>query len=139
MGYELTLYVVGRKPTFCLDGVIDAFPDASIDLYKPGYESEIYNLSQKFLVAPMPKERCVIYESGTKYEEFKGGYAKTIEVVKHVDLYGKSMLPCPISDVINALEEDNKETEYRRFSIALALLKEYHKHFNEAHVLFWGH
>jgi len=55
------------------------------------------------------------------------------------DCYGTKLKPVPIKEVVDALREDVKESEYRRFKWALALLEAMQDDSEGLSVLLYGH
>ena len=95
---------------------------ASLDLCKPGHQSNIQKLMSK--------------KSGkAAYGYFsRGGNEADI-----VDCYDEFLLAYPIEDVLMALEEDRNSDSYRRFKIACDLLISIKEEFKDAHVVLYGH
>lgn len=136
MGYELKLYVMDNLPTWGKDTERVYYPDLMVDLYKPGYQSEIYHLSKDYLVKD-PDIVWYRYEAGV-IDETDGFSGEEIEVKITNDPYGSYPIPCPISKVIDALRKDFADEPYRRFGIALSVLESYASYFPDAVVWFYG-
>jgi hypothetical protein len=62
------------------------------------------------------------------------GNGRTVE-----DCYGDKLKPVPIIDVINAIEQDSFDNDYRRFEWALALLNSMKNDTENLSVLLRGH
>ncbi len=90
-----------------------------IDLCKPGGDSHLLKLD---------------WRNKDHHRLFWKYYMGTQEVTE--DLYGDYAQPLPIKDVIEALEKDSAEDDYRRFKWALGMLRAMPK---DAEVLFYGH
>lgn len=96
---------------------------ARIDLCKPGYDSEILKLKSdtKGLMS------CYIYHNSQNNGD-------------PVDCYGDFLHAFKINDIIQALEVDSSETLYKRFDIALDLLRSINFRYNEdIFVTMWGY
>ena len=89
----------GRKQTYF-------FIYATVDLCKCGYESNIHKIDK----INKDESHCWYWYNG-------GGQ----EVKK--DCYDEELKPVPIEIIIDALEKDAANDDYRRFKWALALLK----------------
>jgi len=129
MGYELKLNVCSNIHYFVHNGESYYSPDYMIDLYKPGYGSEIYDISKEYLV---PHDSNV--EPEIIWYRYDGNDSKVTK-----DMYDSYPVPCPISVAITALERDIENDDYRRFIIALNILREIRTHFPDAKVFFEGH
>lgn len=104
MGYEIKLHI---GTTFRFKNTKRSWFQevAMVDLCKPGYDSEIYQLS--------------LFESAEKiYLYASNGNTHIIK-----DMYDKSLTAVDATIVLDALKRDNKKNPYRRFEIAVALLE----------------
>jgi hypothetical protein len=114
---EGELIKTGRKSTYFM-------VYAEIDLCKCGYSSAVSKLDQ------INKDESHFWEW---YGSGDGNNAIT------EDRYGDKLKPIPISDVVAALESDEKNDNYRRFKWALALLKSMQDEPEDLKVLIYGH
>lgn len=107
MGYEVKVYVGRVSVSTTRDEQRRWFNTwAMIDICKPGYDSEIYKLSADHDIG----EPIYIYGSD--------GDTEIVE-----DCYGKRLRAFPLDVALTALETDNGSTRYRRFQIAVDLLR----------------
>ena len=123
MGYEVRLFAVERLTDFDDGGPAFASVVAEIDLCKigDGKMSDLHTAS-----TPL-KPRAYVYglDGDTQFK---------------LDRYDKPLSVMEVDDVIKAIEHDNKTEKYRRFTMALAMLKVFRKEFGkEAKVLGYGH
>ena len=119
MGYELRLYageLVGTKNDqgeHYMDCVL------SVDLCKPGYESNVAAIDGNLSGLP------VYFYYGEKINS---------------DDYEESVKAYPIAMVVKALELDAASSDYRRFPVALSTLKSLdNEKFHNVYVAFVGH
>jgi hypothetical protein len=127
MGYEVDLYL-GEVSDFSVldDKGIKWFSVCSmIDLSKPGYSSNIIKV----------KGEVPVYFYGTD------GNTKITE-----DRYGEKLMAVKAQTLLDALEKDFKESKkdyggkgYRRFEMAVDLLKVFIKRFNNPMAVLFGH
>ena len=151
MGYEIKL-VVGksgysgrehkRSDEAELDGDLAWFPylkDENDDLIETG-RTEIY-----FRVYGIIELCCPGHESNLLQLDWKNGEADSVvwyyyhtdgNTDVREDNYGDVAKPVPVADVIEALEKDLREEDYRRFRWALGFLREMD---DDAEVMFYGH
>jgi hypothetical protein len=124
MGYEVKVYV-GKVAHRVDDDHGRWFQMwAMFELCKPGYDSEISKLCG---------DPNVGYEPVFFYCT-DGNTAIT------VDCYGKRLKAIPIDDALKALETDQGNDGYRRFKIAVDLLKSIKEHAGEQlSVILYGH
>ncbi len=94
---------------------------AEIDLCKCGYTSEISKID---------KENT---DKGHHWIWASGGDERS------EDLYGEKPKPVSFKAVIDALEKDYQDGEYRRFKWALALLNSMQDESEELSILMFGH
>jgi hypothetical protein len=106
----------GRKVTYFM-------VYAEIDLCKCGYSSAIHKLDR------------VNKDESHFWEWYSTGYGND-ELTQ--DSYGDKPKPLPIPVVLEALEEDAKDSDYRRFKWAIALLKSMQDDDN-LKVMLYGH
>jgi hypothetical protein len=107
MGYEVKLYVGRVSPNMTRDEQRRWFNTwAMVDVCKPGYDSETYKLSANHDIG----QPIYIY-----------GADGNTEIAE--DCYGKQLKAFPLDDALAALETDNGSTRYRRFQIAVDLLR----------------
>jgi hypothetical protein len=108
----------GRKATYFM-------VYAEIDLCKCGYLSEINKLDR-------------INKDESHFWEWYGSGDGNKEITE--DAYGEKPKPLPLSVVVDALEKDAKDNDYRRFKWALGLLKSMQDDAEEnLSVLLYGH
>jgi len=118
MGYDFRIFAVERVREYGYSPVV-----AEIDLKKIG-SGALYALHVDSTPAK-PKAYVYGLDGNTKFSE---------------DMYGKPLSIMEVGAVIKAIEADNKRESYRRFDLALAMLREFQKHFGEdARVLGYGH
>lgn len=118
MGYEVRLYA-GELSTIKSDAG-DMYMDCilSIDLSKPGYESNV---------------SAVADDSGINVYFYYNGKVSSDDYEEYVKAY-------PLHTVINALEKDTAEEPYRRFASALACMKSLdNASYRNVYVAFVGH
>lgn len=112
MGYEVRMYVGRVSQNLTRDEQRRWFNTwAMIDVCNPGYDSETYKLSADRDIGDP------IYIYGTD------GNTEIVE-----DCYGKQLKAIPLDEVLAALEADNGSTRYRRFAIAVDLLRSLKQH-----------
>lgn len=120
MGYEVKLFAV-ESVNEESDGYSSVV--AEIDLCKIG-DGHLYAL----MLANTPKKpRAYVYglDGNRRFKK---------------DRYGAAMPIMKVADVIKAIEQDNKKEPYRRFEMALAMLKVFKDSFGDrARVLAFGH
>ena len=118
MGYEVMLFAVQSVSG---DGYASVV--AEIDLCKIG-DGNLYAL----MLANTPKKPQAYVFGLDGNRKFKK------------DRYDKPMPIMEVDDVIEAISKDNKREPYRRFEIALAMLRVFKDKFGEeARVLAFGH
>ena len=123
MGYEVTMYI-GEISTFENEGKHYFSIIGMVELSKPGYSSEIYQMSSN--KSPGFHE---IYFYGTD------GNKQITE-----DDYGNTLKVLLPRRVLQALKRDNANDPYRRFELAIALLERSILNFgNELNVVLYGH
>jgi hypothetical protein len=93
---------------------------ARIDMCKICYDGRLLELDSKSTV-------------DRKFYAFFGNEPRT-----H-DNYGNELRVHSVKDVITAIKEAMDTSQYRRYSVALAMLVEIDKSFDDAIVLFHGH
>jgi hypothetical protein len=101
-----------RIPSPCYKGRY--FEDiAMVDLCKPGYSSHIHKLDQSIELAQDDCKHDLVYF-----------YADDRNTKVFVDVYDKTLRYCDADLALDALNADVETSEYRRFPIAQAMLKE---------------
>lgn len=123
MGYEVKLYA-GRVTTQGRDGLGHWLQIWSMfDLCTPGYDSETYKLSADHSIG------VPIYFYGTD---------GNTEITS--DCYDKRLKAIPLDDALKALETDSGSDSYRRFKIAVDVLRSLKEHSGESlSVVLYGH
>lgn len=149
MGYELRLHI-GQEWNFdaaCNGQFNHTIREiAMVDISSPGYDSRIYRLVGKYQTAEMvrlnklskakaKRTRSVI--STDVYNARSNNYEKLT-----ADKYDKPFVSIPIREVLDALEADWEDSKreytgwdkgYRRFYIALALIRSIIETFEREH------
>ena len=123
MGYESKLIIVEGYPTK-QKSYEKTYSNKimEIDLCKAGYDGFFSKLLQK--------------SEETEYYYFADDGNK--KIIK--DLYDEPLKELPLKELINALEKDYEDTNYRRFYIAIKALKSFKKNdWPYLHVLHFGH
>ena len=124
MGYEVRVYV-GRVQHSSNETSGRWFQLwAMFELCKPGYDSEIYKLCSDPAIG---NERVFFYADDGNTEIT-------------VDRYGKRLKAIPFDIVLKALETDQGNDSYRRFKVAVDLLRSIKEHAGEQlSVVLYGH
>lgn len=121
MGYEVEIHV-GKFDADVLGGRRGWLQEiATVDICKPGYDSHIYQQSQR---ADGPPAFYFASNGNDHIEE---------------DRYGKSLVAIPLDAVIRALEHDASQSTYPRFHIALATLYAVKEYYPDAVVVLFGY
>jgi hypothetical protein len=108
MGYEVKL-IVGEVLSYDPDAVKTLLEICRVDLCKPGYGShtgQYLHVSRK---------------AATEHFQF---FADNGNDLISEDAYGEPLPAVDIDGLITAMEADQVEDAYRRFSLALAMLRE---------------
>lgn len=124
MGYEVTIHVM--QPGHRRDELGTYGMDiATVELCKPGHKSATCKLCEK--PAPDPMAHAYFYGSDGN------------TVITH-DRYEKRLYWTPLADVVDALREDAKNDNYRRFRIALKTMAAVQEEFGDnASCILFGH
>lgn len=164
MGYELKMYVV-EKSKHCKEiiGLIDGkvyniftdinkkdeeelfyYPDHDTKTIVPKGSVLKYDGSYLHIIGMIELSKCGMLDinSVCSFENSDGNYmySDNGNDLIGLDLYGSYRRFIPIEEVIDALKESNKKESYRRFDIALAMLKSVKKTFSDnIGCVFFGH
>lgn len=115
MGYETQLFVVQHYDFADHKKLKNGAVIASIDLCKVGYNSKLYKV--------LAEARAVAKESEIFWDVYMSGSRKG--TLKKHDLYGEPLSEVDLTTVYDTMLQDNKVEEYRRYDVALALLKDF--------------
>ena len=143
MGYEVKISVVQhRNDNVSSDGWCSVL--ATLELSKIG-DGAVIHVLQKYRAEQekIPKKKKYFFYDNYSNREFK----------VFQDRYDDYMPLVPISEFYEALVKNNEETKasdghgYRRFELAIALLKpfvkskqwKYERNINSLYVMAWGH
>lgn len=110
MGYETRLhvgYTFFDSDTFTRDGAKYLFEVAMVDLPKAGYRT--------YTGEVLANARAQAQDRYYWYGEGDQDYTH--------DAYGDPLVGVPWADLVHAMEQDQAQEPYRRFTVALALLK----------------
>jgi hypothetical protein len=125
MGYEVKIFLGESHKDQMKDNGASFFNVASmVDLCKPGYESAIFGIKPDEIRGSFP---IYLYDldGNTQHTE---------------DHYGNALRAIPVSHVLQALREDAKREPYRRFLLALPLVRAFKKHFKgNAYAVLYGY